>query len=208
LTTPAPAPPDSYLRAILALPGDDGPRLCAADWWDEQGAAERAEFVRVQCELAALDAEALTCESEDRAAAITTRTALLRRRERELAVHCAAWAGTDGVMKALGADRVRRLGLSMAFTDLEFSLDGRPSGKVSGKKLLALLELQGRCCALSGIELTPQTVSLDHIVPLAEGGADDMGNVQLVHAIINSMKGLMSQTDFVKWCKLVSDRHS
>jgi hypothetical protein len=84
----------------------------------------------------------------------------------------------------------------------------RPSGKVSGKKLLALLELQGRCCALSGIELTPQTVSLDHIVPLAEGGTDDMGNVQLVHAIINSMKGLMSQADFVKWCKLVSDRHS
>jgi hypothetical protein len=83
----------------------------------------------------------------------------------------------------------------------------RPSGKVSGKKLLALLELQGRCCALSGIELTPQTVSLDHIVPLAEGGADDMGNVQLVHAIINSMKGLMSQADFVKWCRLVSDRH-
>jgi uncharacterized protein (TIGR02996 family) len=128
LTTPVPALPDSYLRAILALPGDDGPRLCAADWWDEQGVAERAEFVRVQCELAALDAEALTCESEDRAAAITTRTALLRRRERELAVHCAAWAGTDGVMKALGADRVRRLGLSMAFTDLEFSLDGRPFG--------------------------------------------------------------------------------
>jgi uncharacterized protein (TIGR02996 family) len=52
LTTPVPALPDSYLRAILALPGDDGPRLCAADWWDEQGAAERAEFVRVQCELA------------------------------------------------------------------------------------------------------------------------------------------------------------
>jgi 5-methylcytosine-specific restriction endonuclease McrA len=91
---------------------------------------------------------------------------------------------------------------------IESIVRDRPSGKVSGKKLLALLELQGRCCALSGIELTPQTVSLDHIVPLAEGGADDMGNVQLVHAIINSMKGLMSQTDFVKWCKLVSDRHS
>jgi uncharacterized protein (TIGR02996 family) len=44
--------PDSYLRAVRALPDDDGPRLCAADWWDEQGAAERAEFVRVQCELA------------------------------------------------------------------------------------------------------------------------------------------------------------
>jgi uncharacterized protein (TIGR02996 family) len=48
---PLPAP---YLRQILAHPGDDGPRLVAADWWDEQGAAERAEFVRVQCKLARL----------------------------------------------------------------------------------------------------------------------------------------------------------
>jgi uncharacterized protein (TIGR02996 family) len=52
LTAPVPALPDSYLRAILAMPDDDGPRLVAADWWDERGAAERAEFVRVQCELA------------------------------------------------------------------------------------------------------------------------------------------------------------
>jgi uncharacterized protein (TIGR02996 family) len=47
---PLPAP---YLRAVLAHPDDDGPRLVAADWWDEQGAAERAEFVRVQVALAA-----------------------------------------------------------------------------------------------------------------------------------------------------------
>jgi uncharacterized protein (TIGR02996 family) len=54
LTTPLPALPAPYLRQVLAHPDDDGPRLCAADWWDEQGAAERAEFVRVQCELARL----------------------------------------------------------------------------------------------------------------------------------------------------------
>lgn len=45
--------PDEYLRAILAYPDDDGPRLVAADWWDEQGVCSRAEFVRVQCELEA-----------------------------------------------------------------------------------------------------------------------------------------------------------
>jgi uncharacterized protein (TIGR02996 family) len=57
LTTSVPALPDSCLRAIIDLPDDDGPRLCAADWWDERGAAERAEFVRVQCELAWLERE-------------------------------------------------------------------------------------------------------------------------------------------------------
>jgi uncharacterized protein (TIGR02996 family) len=48
--------PDSYLRAVRELPDDDGPRLVAADWWDEQGASGRAEFVRVQCKLARLEA--------------------------------------------------------------------------------------------------------------------------------------------------------
>jgi uncharacterized protein (TIGR02996 family) len=53
LPTAVPPLPAPYLRAVLAHPDDDGPRLVAADWWDEQGAAERAEFVRVQVALAA-----------------------------------------------------------------------------------------------------------------------------------------------------------
>jgi uncharacterized protein (TIGR02996 family) len=52
MTAAVPPLPAPYLRQILAHPDDDGPRLVAADWWDERGAAERAEFVRVQCELA------------------------------------------------------------------------------------------------------------------------------------------------------------
>jgi uncharacterized protein (TIGR02996 family) len=42
----------AFLRAILADPSDDGPRLVYADWLDERGQAARAEFIRVQCELA------------------------------------------------------------------------------------------------------------------------------------------------------------
>lgn len=37
--------------AILAAPDDDTPRLVFADWLDEHGEPERAEFIRVQCEL-------------------------------------------------------------------------------------------------------------------------------------------------------------
>jgi uncharacterized protein (TIGR02996 family) len=79
---PLPAP---YLRAVLAHPEDDGPRLVAADWWDEQGAAGRAEFVRVQCELATWphgdhclpDNHCVHCPDPPR-------HETLRRREREL----------------------------------------------------------------------------------------------------------------------------
>jgi len=42
----------AFLQAIIADPDDDAPRLIYADWLDEQGECERAEFIRVQCALA------------------------------------------------------------------------------------------------------------------------------------------------------------
>jgi uncharacterized protein (TIGR02996 family) len=38
-------------RAVLADPEDDAPRLIYADWLDEHGQPERAEFIRVQCAM-------------------------------------------------------------------------------------------------------------------------------------------------------------
>jgi uncharacterized protein (TIGR02996 family) len=43
----------AFLAAVLADPQDDAPRLIYADWLDEQGRCEQAEFIRVQMELAA-----------------------------------------------------------------------------------------------------------------------------------------------------------
>lgn len=45
------------LRAVLAEPGDDFARLVYADAMEERGEADRSEFVRVQCRLAALPDE-------------------------------------------------------------------------------------------------------------------------------------------------------
>jgi uncharacterized protein (TIGR02996 family) len=42
---------DALYRAILAHPDDDTARLVYADWLDENGEADRAEFIRVQIEL-------------------------------------------------------------------------------------------------------------------------------------------------------------
>jgi len=39
------------LRAVFATPDDDLPRLVLADWWDEHGQPERAEFVRLAIAL-------------------------------------------------------------------------------------------------------------------------------------------------------------
>lgn len=45
-------PEDALLRDILAEPDDNGLRLIYADWLDDHGDADRAEFVRVQVERA------------------------------------------------------------------------------------------------------------------------------------------------------------
>jgi uncharacterized protein (TIGR02996 family) len=43
---------EGLFRTILAQPADDAPRLVYADWLEEHGQPERAEFIRLQCELA------------------------------------------------------------------------------------------------------------------------------------------------------------
>jgi uncharacterized protein (TIGR02996 family) len=44
----------AFLQDIIAHLDDDAPRLIYADWLEEHGKPERAEFIRVQCRLAAL----------------------------------------------------------------------------------------------------------------------------------------------------------
>src|SRR5262245_25117887 len=61
----------ALLKAIQADPDDELPRLALADWLDDNDDPQRAEFVRVQCELA-------------RGTADRFRRAHLQERERQL----------------------------------------------------------------------------------------------------------------------------
>jgi uncharacterized protein (TIGR02996 family) len=45
---------EAFLQAIIEEPDDDTPRLVYADWLDEHGQHDRAEFIRVQCLQASL----------------------------------------------------------------------------------------------------------------------------------------------------------
>jgi uncharacterized protein (TIGR02996 family) len=46
----------ALLKAIIAHPDEDTPRLAYADWLDEHGAPLRADFIRTQCRLASCTA--------------------------------------------------------------------------------------------------------------------------------------------------------
>jgi uncharacterized protein (TIGR02996 family) len=64
----------ALLNAILAAPEDDLPRLVYADWLEEHDRVERAEFIRVECELARSEPG-----SAGRAALFARRVELMRR---------------------------------------------------------------------------------------------------------------------------------
>lgn len=101
----------ALLAAIVADPEDVSVRLVYADWCEENGQGERSEFIRVQCELAAMprrvaelawesaqdfptlseSIEPEDCEAFDRAE-------LLWRRSRELLeAHHKDWAAPAGL---------------------------------------------------------------------------------------------------------------
>jgi uncharacterized protein (TIGR02996 family) len=81
---------DAFLADILEHPDDDAPRLVFADWLDDHGEAERAEFIRLQCELARLG------EDDPRRPALTRREAGLLARHRRAWAAPAALGGASG----------------------------------------------------------------------------------------------------------------
>jgi uncharacterized protein (TIGR02996 family) len=94
------SPDNPFLQALLAQPDDDTFRLAMADWFIENGQSERADFIRVQVELAHLNntlPAAPPSFFRDRALAAEREAALARRRELEirqrdlLIAHEAAW---------------------------------------------------------------------------------------------------------------------
>ena len=76
--------------------------------------------------------------------------------------------------------------------------------EITAARLMKQLHDNEYRCALSGVELTPSISSLDHSIPLSKGGQHVMSNVKFVHPIINTMKGQMTDEEFIGWCRKVS----
>lgn len=70
--------------------------------------------------------------------------------------------------------------------------------------LKKLIEAQEFRCALSGELLTPDTASLDHIVPVSNGGGNEVDNLQWLNAEVNTMKGSLSQERFIALCRKIA----
>lgn len=128
-----------FMAAIYAAPDDDVPRLVFADWLQEHGEEERGDFIRVQCEMAAIpippDSETIGLRSSVREQKLRALLDwkkryrktyyVLRARERELLeAHRYSW--TDGL---LGPDwKVCGLGDETGSVVVEFTRAGERTG--------------------------------------------------------------------------------
>lgn len=79
---------------------------------------------------------------------------------------------------------------------------------ITQAQLLRLLEKQEYRCALTGVELSPETSALDHKTPRASGGTNTIENVWFVLDKVNKMKGTLEIDEFIKLCKLVAENCS
>jgi len=80
----------------------------------------------------------------------------------------------------------------------------RPAGPVSTDNVLRLLEHQRYRCVLTGRALTPETASIDHILPIRLGGNHTIENTQVLHKDVNRAKGSMTSEEFVGLCREVA----
>lgn len=76
--------------------------------------------------------------------------------------------------------------------------------EIKQSDLMRLVESQNYRCALSSIELTPETAALDHITPVANGGAHAIENLQWLNSEVNRMKGMLSVDVFIDICRRVA----
>lgn len=112
----------AFVRAICSAPEDDTPRLVYADWLEEHGQADRAEFVRLQIRIAGIEAHCWcgACvrkrgrlgqhhngpcgvdKERDELPDGSSRQAFLRRRERELFPSASSLGLPDGSVVTSG----------------------------------------------------------------------------------------------------------
>ena len=78
------------------------------------------------------------------------------------------------------------------------------SRPVTSSAILEMVGSQHHRCAISGRELTPETASLDHLLPLSRGGTHEPDNLCIVEHLVNTAKGTMTLDEFVSMCRDVA----
>jgi uncharacterized protein (TIGR02996 family) len=171
---------EAFLGAMLEAPDDETPQLIYADWLEEQGDPERAEFIRLQAQLAGM-------APDDPA------RPALEVRERRLYVEVApGWPGSPRDRAAAFA--FCRRSLAAGPVPVQRYLDRAPLFRLSPRSGVCL-DLTGFQAPVDLLELVPESVAREYsLLPLAAEGdritvamrdPDVLPTVQVVQFILN-----------------------
>lgn len=82
-----------------------------------------------------------------------------------------------------------------------FEVKSRPAGRSVAPALRGLFHAQQEKCAYTGRRLVPGVnASLDHKIPKALGGTNELGNLQWVDTDVNRAKNALTEVDFLAMC--------
>jgi 5-methylcytosine-specific restriction endonuclease McrA len=73
--------------------------------------------------------------------------------------------------------------------------------KITAFDLFKIAKHQKLRCALTGMKLTNNNISVDHIIPKSKGGLNISSNIRLVLLPINIARMDMTDEEFVNLCK-------
>jgi uncharacterized protein (TIGR02996 family) len=160
----------AFLRSIAEEPEDNALRLVFADWLDEHGEGPRADFIRVQCELASANL------SEERRRA-------LRVRERELLdTHWLEWCQAFGLdIEEVGFERGLLSRMRLSRWDGGTMLAAECAPRLATLKELDLSELHLDAKALTTFAETANLPSLRKLI-LSDNIITDTGATALAEA--------------------------
>lgn len=69
--------------------------------------------------------------------------------------------------------------------------------------LWKILKKQKMICALTGDKLTRDNISLDHIIPTAKGGTNEISNIRFVTYDVNLWKNTLLDSQLIELCRKV-----
>lgn len=74
--------------------------------------------------------------------------------------------------------------------------------------LFGIAKRQKCFCAISGLKLNNENVSVDHIIPLSKGGTNHKDNLRLVHIDINRIMLDYTDEEFFNFCKMIVNNNN